>query len=154
SAQSRRRGGRKPAGEDQPKLHKVLADAGLGSRRDMEELILAGRVSVNGQPAHIGQRIGANDQVRVNGRTMPRRAVAPAQRVLLYHKPPGEICTRDDPDRRATVFDKSPRLKGARWVAVGRLDFNTEGLLIFTTSGDLANRLMHPRYGWEREYAV
>ncbi|MCD6679036.1 MAG: pseudouridine synthase, partial [Burkholderiaceae bacterium] len=155
SAQSRRRGGRRPvASEDQPKLHKVLADAGLGSRRDMEELILAGRVSVNGQPAHIGQRIGANDQVRVNGRTIPRRAAGPVQRVLLYHKPAGEICTRDDPDRRATVFDKLPRIKGARWVAVGRLDFNTEGLLIFTTSGDLANRLMHPRYGWEREYAV
>jgi len=154
SAQSRKRGARKPAGEDQPKLHKVLADAGLGSRRDMEELILAGRVSVNGQPAHIGQRIGANDQVRVNGRTIPRRAAGPVQRVLLYHKPAGEICTRDDPDRRATVFDKLPRIKGARWVAVGRLDFNTEGLLIFTTSGDLANRLMHPRYGWEREYAV
>lgn len=154
SAHSRQRGGARPVGEDQPKLHKVLADAGLGSRRDMEELILAGRVSVNGQPAHIGQRIGPNDQVRVNGRTMPRRAVAPAQRVLLYHKPAGEICTRADPDRRATVFDRLPRLKGARWVAVGRLDFNTEGLLIFTTSGDLANRLMHPRYGWEREYAV
>ncbi len=154
SAQARKRGGRKPAGEDQPKLHKVLADAGLGSRRDMEELILAGRVSVNGQPAHIGQRIGPNDQVRVNGRTIPRRPAGPVQRVLLYHKPAGEICTRDDPDRRATVFDKLPRIKGARWVAVGRLDFNTEGLLIFTTSGDLANRLMHPRYGWEREYAV
>src|SRR5690606_6766079 len=95
SAQPRRRGARKPAGEDQPKLHKVLADAGLGSRRDMEELILAGRVSVNGQPAHIGQRIGPNDQVRVNGRTVPRRATAPVQRVLLYHKPAGEICTRD-----------------------------------------------------------
>jgi pseudouridine synthase len=120
----------------------------------MEELILAGRVSVNGQPAHIGQRIGPNDQVRVNGRTVPRRPAGPVQRVLLYHKPAGEICTRDDPDRRATVFDRLPRIKGARWVSVGRLDFNTEGLLIFTTSGDLANRLMHPRYGWEREYAV
>ncbi len=155
SAQARKRGARfQPAGEDQPKLHKVLADAGLGSRRDMEELILAGRVSVNGQPAHIGQRIGPNDQVRVNGRTVPRRPAGPVQRVLLYHKPAGEICTRDDPDRRATVFDRLPRIKGARWVSVGRLDFNTEGLLIFTTSGDLANRLMHPRYGWEREYAV
>lgn len=156
SGSSRRRGGgpRKPAAEDQPKLHKVLADAGLGSRRDMEELILAGRVSVNGQPAHIGQRIGPSDQVRVNGRTVPRRAAAAPHRVLLYHKPPGEICTRDDPDKRATVFEKLPRIKGSRWVAVGRLDFNTEGLLIFTTSGDLANRLMHPRYGWEREYAV
>ncbi|HMN66473.1 MAG TPA: pseudouridine synthase, partial [Burkholderiaceae bacterium] len=120
----------------------------------MEELILAGRVSVNGQPAHIGQRIGPTDQVRVNGRAISRRAAPAAPRVLLYHKPSGEICTRDDPGQRATVFERLPRLKGARWVAVGRLDFNTEGLLVFTTSGDLANKLMHPRYGWEREYAV
>ncbi len=145
---------RRPAGEDQPKLHKVLADAGLGSRRDMEELILAGRVSVNGQPAHIGQRIAPNDQVRVNGRLVNRRVAQQPPRALLYHKPAGEICTRDDPGQRATVFEKLPRMKGARWVAVGRLDFNTEGLLVFTTSGDLANKLMHPRYGWEREYAV
>ncbi len=154
AAESRQRGPRKPSTEDQPKLHKVLADGGLGSRRDMEELILAGRVSVNGQPAHIGQRIGPTDQVRVNGRTINRRAAPAAPRVLLYHKPPGEICTRDDPGQRVTVFERLPRLKGARWVAVGRLDFNTEGLLAFTTSGDLANKLMHPRYGWEREYAV
>ncbi len=144
-----------PLGEDdQPKLHKVLADAGIGSRREMEELIVAGRVSVNGQPAHVGQRIGPTDQIRVNGRPLKRKAAAPPPRVLLYHKPPGEICTRDDPERRATVFERLPKLKGARWVAVGRLDFNTEGLLIFTTSGDVANQLMHPRYGWEREYAV
>ena len=154
AADPRKRGPRRAATEDQPKLHKVLADAGLGSRRDMEELILAGRVSVNGQPAHIGQRIGPTDQVRVNGRAISRRAAPAAPRVLLYHKPSGEICTRDDPGQRATVFERLPRLKGARWVAVGRLDFNTEGLLVFTTSGDLANKLMHPRYGWEREYAV
>lgn len=154
AADPRRRGPRRPPTEDQPKLHKVLADAGLGSRRDMEELILAGRVSVNGQPAHIGQRIGPTDQVRVNGRAISRRAVPASPRVLLYHKPSGEICTRDDPGQRATVFERLPRLKGSRWVAVGRLDFNTEGLLAFTTSGDLANKLMHPRYGWEREYAV
>jgi 23S rRNA pseudouridine2605 synthase len=140
--------------DDSPKLHKVLADAGIGSRREMEELIVAGRVSVNGQPAHVGQRIGPNDQVRVNGRPIRRRVQPELPRVLLYHKPPGEICSRDDPGERATVFDRLPRLKGARWVAVGRLDFNTEGLLVFTTSGELANKLMHPRYGWEREYAV
>ncbi len=149
--------GQRPEGvafEDGPKLHKLLADAGLGSRRDMEELIVSGRVSVNGQPAHVGQRIGPNDQVRVNGRLLNRKH-APAQpRVLLYHKPAGEITTRDDPGQRATVFERLPKLRGARWVSVGRLDFNTEGLLVFTTSGDLANRLMHPRYGWEREYAV
>ena len=154
-----RRGGGKGAqprtpGEDAPKLHKVLADAGLGSRRDMEELIISGRVSVNGQPAHIGQRVGPADQVRVNGRTLNRKPGQQQPRVLLYHKPAGEITSRDDPGQRVTVFDRLPRLKGSRWVSVGRLDFNTEGLLVFTTSGDVANRLMHPRYGWEREYAV
>ena len=140
--------------EDLPKLHKVLADSGLGSRRDMEEWIVAGRISVNGMPAHIGQRIAPNDQIRVNGRPLNRKPAQQAARVLLYHKPAGEIASRDDPGQRATVFERLPKMKGARWVAVGRLDFNTEGLLIFTTSGDLANRLMHPRYGWEREYAV
>ena len=140
--------------DDAPKLHKLLADAGIGSRREMEELIIAGRVSVNGQPAHVGQRIGPNDQVRVNGRPLNRRVQKPATKVLIYHKAPGEICSRDDPGQRATVFERLPRLRGERWVAVGRLDFNTEGLLIFTTSGELANLLMHPRFGWEREYAV
>jgi len=140
--------------DDAPKLHKLLADAGIGSRREMEELIVAGRVSVNGQPAHVGQRIGPNDQVRVNGRPLNRRVQKPATKVLIYHKAPGEICSRDDPGQRATVFERLPRLKGERWVAVGRLDFNTEGLLIFTTSGEMANLLMHPRFGWEREYAV
>lgn len=140
--------------DDSSKLHKILADAGIGSRRDMEEQILAGRVSVNGQPAHVGQRVGPNDQVRVNGRLLQRRRAQQQTRVVLYHKPSGEICSRDDPGRRPRVFDQLPRLRGARWVSVGRLDLNSEGLLIFTTSGDIANRLMHPRYGWEREYAV
>lgn len=136
------------------KLHKVLADAGIGSRRDMEELIIAGRVSVNGEPAHIGQRVLASDQVRVNGKPLPRKAPGRPPRVLLYHKPAGEIVTADDPGARPTVFEKLPRVSGGRWIAVGRLDINTEGLLIFTTSGELANRLMHPRYEVEREYAV
>ena len=153
------RGAARPArrgvdADDSSKLHKILADAGIGSRRDMEELILSGRVSVNGQPAHVGQRVGPNDQVRVNGRLLQRRRVQQPARVVLYHKPSGEICSRDDPGRRPRVFDQLPRLRGARWVSVGRLDLNSEGLLIFTTSGDIANRLMHPRYGWEREYAV
>lgn len=140
--------------DDSPKLHKVLADAGFGSRREMEELIVSGRVSVNGQPAHVGQRVGPKDQVRVNGRPIKRLPAPPAPRVLLYHKPAGEICSRDDPGKRPTVFDRLPKVKGGRWISVGRLDFNTEGLLVFTTSGDIANKLMHPRYGWEREYAV
>jgi 23S rRNA pseudouridine2605 synthase len=139
------------------KLHKVLADAGVGSRRDMEELIIAGRVSVNGEPAHIGQRVLPTDLVRVNGKPLSQRragATGRPPRVLLYHKPSGEIVSQDDPEGRPRVFDKLPKVSGGRWVAVGRLDFNTEGLLIFTTSGELANRLMHPRYEVEREYAV
>ena len=139
---------------DAPKLHKVLADAGLGSRREMEELIIAGRVSVNGEPAHIGQRIGPSDQVRINGKPLQRRIASRPPRVLLYHKPAGEIVSHDDPEGRPSVFNKLPVPQGAKWLAIGRLDFNTEGLLIFTTSGDLANRLAHPRYGFEREYAV
>ena len=136
------------------KLHKVLADAGIGSRRDMEEMIIAGRVSVNGEPAHIGQRVLASDQVRINGKPLARKAPGRAPRVLLYHKPVGEIVTQEDPGARPTVFEKLPKVSGGRWVAVGRLDLNSEGLLIFTTSGELANRLMHPRYEVEREYAV
>ncbi|MGE3926544.1 MAG: pseudouridine synthase [Lautropia sp.] len=140
--------------DESSKLHKILADAGIGSRRDMEDLILAGRVSVNGQPAHVGQRIGPDDVIRVNGKPLARKRVPQPVRVLLYHKPAGEVVTRDDPEQRPRVFDRLPKLRGARWIAVGRLDLNSEGLLIFTTAGDLANRLMHPRYGWEREYAV
>ncbi|MCC2596453.1 pseudouridine synthase [Pusillimonas sp. MFBS29] len=137
-----------------PKLHKVLADAGVGSRREMEELIIAGRVSVNGEPAHIGQRVGANDQVRVNGRPVVRPNAKKPPRIILYHKPAGEIVSHDDPEGRATVFARLPKIRVGKWLSVGRLDLNTEGLLILTTSGDLANRLMHPRYGAEREYAV
>lgn len=142
------------ADDDAPKLHKVLAEAGLGSRRDMEELIIAGRVSVNGEPAHIGQRILPADLVRINGKPIQRKVSTKPPRVLIYHKQAGEIVSTSDPEGRATVFDRLPPIKTAKWLAVGRLDFNTEGLLVFTTSGDLANKLMHPRYGIEREYAV
>jgi len=137
-----------------PKLHKVLAETGIGSRREMEELIVAGRVSVNGEPAHIGQRVKANDQVRVNGKLVSRNQKARTPRIILYHKPAGEIVSHNDPGGRASVFARLPRVKNAKWLSVGRLDINTEGLLILTTSGTLANRLMHPRYGAEREYAV
>ena len=137
-----------------PKLHKVLADAGVGSRREMEELILAGRVSVNGEPAHIGQRVGSNDVVRVNGKPVARLNTRKPPRVILYHKPAGEIVSHDDPGGRASVFARLPKLKIGKWLSIGRLDLNTEGLLILTTSGDLSNRLLHPRYGNEREYAV
>jgi 23S rRNA pseudouridine2605 synthase len=140
--------------DEAPKLHKVLAEAGMGSRREMEELIVAGRVSVNGEPAHIGQRIMPTDQVRINGKPVKRRLQTKPPRVLLYHKPTGEIVSHADPEGRPSVFDKLPPMKTAKWLAVGRLDFNTEGLLMLTTSGDLANRFMHPRYSVEREYAV
>jgi 23S rRNA pseudouridine2605 synthase len=144
------------AEDDAPKLHKVLAEAGLGSRRDMEELIIAGRVSVNGEPAHIGQRILPADAVRINGKLLQRRVnnTNKPPRVLVYHKPAGEIVSADDPEGRPSVFDRLPTMKNGKWLAVGRLDFNTEGLLLFTNSGDLANRLMHPRYNIDREYAV
>ncbi|MFZ6812879.1 pseudouridine synthase [Undibacterium sp. Rencai35W] len=142
------------AEDDAPKLHKVLAEAGLGSRRDMEDLIVAGRVSVNGEPAHIGQRILPTDTVRINGKPIQRKISKKPPRVLIYHKPAGEIVSTSDPEGRQSVFASLPQMKVGKWLAVGRLDYNTEGLLLFTTSGDLANRLMHPRYGIEREYAV
>ena len=139
---------------ESPKLHKVLAQSGLGSRLEMEQLILEGRISVNNEPAHIGQRIQYGDQVKVNGRPLRVRIDPPPPRVIAYHKPAGEIVTHDDPKNRPTVFRKLPRLQQGKWQSVGRLDLNTEGLLLFTNSGELANRLMHPRFGLEREYAV
>lgn len=139
---------------DSPKLHKVLAQAGLGSRLEMEQLILEGRISVNNQPAHIGQRIQYGDQVKVNGKPIRVRIEPPPARVIAYHKPAGEIVSHDDPQNRPSVFRKLPRLQQGKWQSVGRLDLNTEGLLLFTSSGELANRLMHPRFGLEREYAV
>jgi 23S rRNA pseudouridine2605 synthase len=137
------------------KLQKALADAGHGSRREIEEWIAAGRVSVNNETAHVGQRIGPEDKVRVNGRLVQLKAGgARLPRVLLYHKPEGEIVSREDPAGRPTVFEKLPRINNGRWIAVGRLDFNSCGLMLFTSSGELANQLMHPRYELEREYAV
>ncbi|SFP27909.1 ribosomal large subunit pseudouridine synthase B [Variovorax sp. 770b2] len=139
---------------DSPKLHKVLAQAGLGSRLEMESLILQGRISVNNEPAHIGQRIQYGDQVKINGKPIRYRIAPPPPRVIAYHKPVGEVVTHDDPQNRPTVFRKLPRLQQGKWQSVGRLDLNTEGLLLFSSSGDLANQLMHPRFGLEREYAV
>ena len=139
---------------EQPKLHKVLAQAGLGSRMEMEQLIVQGRISVNGQPAHVGQRIVFGDQIKINGKPIPVRIAPPPARVLAYHKPVGEVVTHDDPGNRPTVFRKLPRLQTGKWQSVGRLDLNTEGLLLLTNSGELANRLMHPRFGLQREYAV
>ncbi len=137
-----------------PKLQKVLAQAGVGSRRDLEQMITDGRVVVNGQPAHIGQRIRMGDRITLDGKPVRVRITPSAPRVLAYHKPVGEVVTHDDPQARPTVFRRLPRLQHGKWQSVGRLDINTEGLLLFTNSGDLANRLMHPRFGVEREYAV
>jgi 23S rRNA pseudouridine2605 synthase len=132
----------------------VLAQAGLGSRLEMEQLILEGRISVNAEPAHIGQRIQFGDTVKVNGKPVRVRIDPPPPRVIAYHKPSGEVVTHDDPQNRPTVFRRLPKLFQGKWQSVGRLDLNTEGLLLLTSSGELANKLMHPRFGLEREYAV
>jgi 23S rRNA pseudouridine2605 synthase len=137
-----------------PKLHKVLAQAGMGSRLEMEQLIMEGRITVNNEPAHIGQRVQFGDHVKVNGKPIRFRIDAPPARVIAYHKPIGEVVTHDDPQNRPTVFRRLPKLYQGKWQSVGRLDLNTEGLLLFTSSGELANNLMHPRFGLEREYAV
>lgn len=142
------------APEPTQRLHKLLALAGLGSRRDMETLIASGRVTINGQTAIVGAGVTQFDVVRVDSRPLRLSFTPELPQVLLYHKPEGEIVSADDPEGRATVFDKLPKVKHGKWIAIGRLDMNTSGLLIFTTSGDLANRFMHPRYEVEREYAV
>ena len=137
------------------KLQKVLARLGLASRRDVENWISAGRVKVNGALATLGQRVDSHDAIAVDGRLLKREeATEVVRRVLIYNKPDGEICTRDDPEGRPTVFDRLPRPKEGRWINIGRLDINTTGLLLFTTDGELANRLMHPSYEMDREYAV
>jgi len=137
------------------RLQKALAQSGLGSRREMEEWIAAGRVNVNGETAQVGQSVGPNDKVKVSGKLVNLRFTSSRPpRILMYHKPEGEIVSRDDPDGRPSVFNALPRLRGGRWIAVGRLDFNTSGLLLFTTSGELANKLMHPSSQLIREYAV
>lgn len=137
------------------RLQKALATAGIGSRREMEEWIAEGRVQVNGETATLGMKVGPRDVVKVSGRRVYLRFEDTRRtRILIYHKSEGEIVSRDDPKGRATVFDALPRLRGAKWISIGRLDYNTDGLMIFTTSGELANKLMHPRFEVEREYAV
>lgn len=137
------------------KLQKVLARMGLGSRRYMEEVIAAGRVSVNGRVATVGERIEPTDELRIDGRKLSYQAEEEVRRrVLVYYKPEGEICSRNDPEGRPTVFEQLPQLANDRWVMVGRLDINSTGLLLFTNDGELANRLMHPSNEVEREYAV
>jgi 23S rRNA pseudouridine2605 synthase len=139
-----------PSGE---KLQKVLARSGTGSRREMERWIEEGRITVNGQRAKLGDRVSGKDRITVDGKPLE---IAPAEktRCILYHKPTGEVCTRSDPQGRRTVFQRLPKQKTGRWISIGRLDFNTSGLLLFTTDGELANVLMHPSSNIEREYMV
>ncbi|KEA65439.1 Ribosomal large subunit pseudouridine synthase B [Marinobacterium lacunae] len=137
------------------KLQKVLARSGFGSRREMERVIDEGRVSLNGEPAKLGDRVKEGDKVTLDGRPVQLVFAAEgARRVLIYNKPLGEVCTRHDPEGRPTVFDNLPPLKQGRWIIIGRLDINTTGLLLFTTDGELANRMMHPSANIDREYAV
>lgn len=138
------------------KLQKVLANAGLGSRRQIEEWISDGRIEVDNQIAVIGQRVSADAKITVDGQPLKSHQLTGKEktRVLIYHKPEGEICTRSDPEGRPTVFNRLPMLRRGRWIAIGRLDLNTTGLLLFTNNGELANQLMHPKNTYEREYAV
>ncbi len=147
---------REGSDENTPKieerLHKVLAQAGLGSRRALEERIAQGLVKVNGETAKTGQSISSGDRIDIDGKTFVASALTEPASVLLYNKPEGQVTTREDPEGRPTIFEALPRLKGARWIAVGRLDMNTTGLLLLTTDGELANALMHPSNAIEREY--
>ena len=143
----------KPVTKDGEKLQKVLARTGLGSRREMERWIEEGRVAVDGKAAKLGDRVDDRANLAVDGKALERMPAQQA-RCILYHKPTGEVCTRDDPQGRRTVFQRLPKLKSGRWISIGRLDFNTSGLLLFTTDGDLANALMHPSSNIEREYSV
>ncbi len=136
------------------RVHKLLAEAGFGSRRDMEKLVQNGRVTVNGEVANQGMQVRAEDRIKVDGKPIRLNFEQELPQILLYHKPEGEIVSQDDPEGRVSVFDKLPKLRKGKWISIGRLDINTSGLLIFTTSGALANYFMHPRYEVEREYAV
>ncbi len=137
------------------KLQKVLARIGLGSRREIEQWIVAGRLKINHALATLGDRVGLEDKVELDGRFVRLQGIDEIQqKVIIYHKPAGEVCSRHDPEARPNVFDAFPKLRGKRWILIGRLDFNTSGLLLATTDGELANRLMHPSSEIEREYAV
>jgi 23S rRNA pseudouridine2605 synthase len=136
------------------RLQKFLARAGLGSRRQIEDWVRQGRITVNGAPARLGLQVGGSDRIQIDGKPVRTRVQHQPRRVLAYYKPVGEVTSRHDPDGRPTVFERLPPLRDGRWVAVGRLDLTTQGLLLLTSDGELANRLMHPSSQIEREYAV
>ncbi len=146
--------GAAPAPKVEERLHKVLAQAGLGSRRALEQRIADGLVKVNGETAQVGQSIRSGDRIELDGKAFVASALTEPARMLVYNKPEGEVTTREDPEGRPTIFEALPRLKGARWIAIGRLDINTTGLLLLTTDGEIANAMMHPSYEVEREYVV
>ncbi len=136
------------------RLQKYLAGLGMGSRRQIEGWIKAGRIEVDGEPAELGVRVDGTEKIVVDGKPLRSTSHQRSHRTIMYHKPPGEICSRSDPDGRRTIFQSLPKLLGSRWISVGRLDFQTTGLLLLTTDGELANRLMHPSSELEREYSV
>src|SRR6185436_14159356 len=148
-----RRAAASPASEP-VRLQKLLAQAGFGSRREIEDWISAGRLTLNGNLAQLGNRATARDRIELDGKPMAFEQASEQTRVLMYHKPEGELVSRSDPKGRPTVFAHLPKIKGAKWMSIGRLDYNTSGLLLFTNSGELANGMMHPRFEIEREYAV
>ncbi len=136
------------------RIQKFLAGQGAGSRRQIDSLLQQGRISVNGKPAKPGDRVDGREKIAIDGKLLRLHHHAARPKILMYHKPVGEVCTRSDPEGRADVFQNLPRLNRGRWVSIGRLDLNTSGLLLFTSDGELANRLMHPSFEVEREYAV
>ena len=142
------------AGTEPVRLQKLLAQSGFGSRREIEDWITQGRLTLNGKLAQLGNRATPKDRIELDGKPLAFEQAGDETRVLIYHKPEGELVSRHDPQGRPTVFTHLPKIKGAKWMSIGRLDFNTSGLLLFTNSGELANGLMHPRFGIEREYAV
>lgn len=139
--------------QNKERLQKYLANQGIASRREIERMISDGRIQINDEPAELGVRVDGSEKITIDGRPVKRQGTS-ARRVLMYNKPEGEVCSQSDPEGRPTVFDRLPKVRGQRWIMVGRLDLNTSGLLLFTTDGELANRLMHPSYNVDREYAI
>lgn len=139
--------------QNKDRLQKFLANQGIASRREVERMIADGRILIDDEPAVLGVRVDGTEKITIDGRPLKNQTVV-ARRVLMYNKPEGEVCSQSDPEGRPTVFDRLPKVKGQRWIMVGRLDLNTSGLLLFTTDGELANRLMHPSYNVDREYAI